>query len=186
MQTRGWLLKCPACPSHQSAAFPDSTWKVKAAQIRRKMAEAIGGWGKVTFCGCRPEGGVGPTVNLEEEFERLACSSSQYSTSPKMWLLSHACFPWGVVRIAERKLGQNCLGLSLHTSLTPRLDFLLSLEKQFPAQMFPSTPTRPGFLPWAPLKEKEGRGQVHSSTVFLRFLCLLCSGFHPAGPCCIA
>lgn len=59
------------------------------------MAEAIGGWGKVTFCGCRPEGGAGPTVNLEEEFERLACSSSQYSTSPNDVVVESCLFSLG-------------------------------------------------------------------------------------------
>lgn len=32
---------------------------------------------------------------------------------PTASLLSHACFLWGVVRIAMRKLGQNCLGPQL-------------------------------------------------------------------------
>lgn len=87
----------------------------------------------------------------------------QPTPPPTASLLSHACFLWGVVRIAVRKLGQNCLGpLAWKLPFPPYLDLWLFLEKQFPAQMFPSTPTRPGFPHWASLKE-ESRGQAPSA-----------------------
>lgn len=80
---------------------------------------------------------------------------------PNSIIVESCLFSLGCGENCCEKIGSELFGaLSLETS--PYLDLWLFLEKQFPAQMFPSTPTRPGFLHWASLKE-ESRCQAPSA-----------------------
>lgn len=63
-----------------------------------------------------------PQECQETSPERLASSAQPSSPPPGlMWSVSQPCFLWGVVRIAVRKLGLNCLGPNSEISLFPSL-----------------------------------------------------------------
>ena len=91
---------------------------------------------------------IRPRLPRSSGHESLASTHSQASPPPGlMWSVSQPCFLWGMVRIAVRKLGLNCLRPNSEISLFPSLlTFSSHLRKADPcSEMFLRSRKWPGF-----------------------------------------
>lgn len=135
-----------------------------------------------------------PQECRETSPERLASSAQPSFPAPApglMWSVSQPCFLWGMVRIAVRKLGLNCLGPNSEISLFPSfLTFSSHLRKADScSESFLRSGKWPGFQRVGPASWR-----MAAKTEFIAVparpalgpgsLCLLVPRVHPCCSCC--